>query len=94
MRKTGYRLRKMDEKPLFSGTIKGPYRGFIWRPARPRSWKSYCLCSVTTEERGFFHTYCKQTLQSMYFIVASWPGQFFTPRNGVVGRPFVEARRL
>jgi hypothetical protein len=43
MRKTGNRLRKMDEQPLFSGTIKGRYRGFIWRPARPRSWKSYCL---------------------------------------------------
>ncbi len=76
MRKTGNRLRKMDEKPLLSGTIKGRYRGFIWA-ACAAAQLEVLLLSGTKEERGFFPTYCKQTLQSMYFIVASWPGHFF-----------------
>ncbi len=68
MRKTGNRFRKMDEKPLFSGTINGlvRYRGFIWRPARPRSWKSYWLM-VRQKSVVFSPLYCIQTLQSMYF---------------------------
>jgi hypothetical protein len=63
MRKTGNRLRKMDEKPLFSGTINGLVQKF-YLAACAAAQLEVLLLNGTTEERGFFPTYC---IQSMYF---------------------------
>jgi hypothetical protein len=58
------------------GNNKGPVKR-IYLAASAAVQLEVLLLNGTTEERGFFPTYCIQTLQSMYFIVASWPGQFF-----------------
>jgi hypothetical protein len=66
MRKTGNRFRKVDEKPLFPGTINGlEERSYL--AARAAAQFEVLLLNGTTEERGFFPTYCIQTLQSIYF---------------------------
>ena len=85
MRKTGNRFRKMDEKPLFPGTVMG---GVIWRPLRPRSSKSYCLM-VRQKSAVFSPHIVSKPFKACIFIVASWPVQFFTLRNDVVGGPIV-----
>jgi hypothetical protein len=88
MRKTGNRFSKMDEKPSFSGTKMGRYRGFIWRPARPRRWKSYFLM-VQQKSAVFSPHIASRPFKACIFIVSSWPVLFFTLRNGVVRRPIV-----
>ena len=66
----------------------GQYRGFIWRPARPRSWKSYCLM-VRQKSAVFSPHIASKPFKVCIFIVAIWPVLFFTLRNGVVRRPIV-----
>jgi hypothetical protein len=83
MRKTGNRLRKT----IAFWNNKGPVKR-IYLAAGAAAQLEVLLLNGTTEERGFSPHIASKTLQSMYFIVAIWPGQFFfTPRNGVVGRP-------
>ncbi len=77
-----FREQKMDQ-----------YREFIWRPARPRSWKSYCLM-VRQKSAVFSPHIAPRPFKACIFIVASWSVLFFTLRNGVVRRPIVWARRL
>jgi hypothetical protein len=52
------------------------------------------LLNGTTEEGGFFLTYCIHTLKACILLLPVGLDSFFTPRNGVVERPFVQARRL
>jgi hypothetical protein len=65
----------MDEKPLLSETIRAGKEDLSG--GRRGAQLEILLLNGTTEEGGFSPTYCIQTLQSMYFIVASWPGQLF-----------------
>jgi hypothetical protein len=64
----------------------GWYRGVIWRPARPRSSKSYCLM-VRQKSAAFSPHIASKPFKACIFIVASWPVQFFTIRNDVIGGP-------
>jgi hypothetical protein len=41
------------------------------------------------EECGFFTNIASRPFKACLFIVACWPGLFFTLRDGVVGRPIV-----
>jgi hypothetical protein len=66
MRLTGNRFRKVDEKPYFSGIKNGPVQKF-YLAACAAAQLEVLLLNDTTEERGFFPTYCIQTLESMYF---------------------------
>ena len=66
----------------------GRYRRFIWRPARPRSWKSYCLM-IRQKSVVFSPHIASKPFKACIFIVASLPVQFFTLRNDVVGGPIV-----
>jgi hypothetical protein len=64
----------------------GWYRGVIWWPAQPRSSKSYCL--MLRQKSAVFSSHiASKPFKACIFIVASWPVQFFTIRNDVIGGP-------
>ncbi len=73
----------------------GRYRGFVWRPVRPRRWKSYCLM-VQQKSAVFSPDIASSPDHSKHAFLLFPVGLycFFTLRNGVVRRPIVWARRL
>ncbi len=84
---------KWTKNHRFQEQKMGRYRGFIWRPARPRRWKSFCL--IAQQKSAVFSPHiASRPFKAYIFIVSSWPVVFFTIRNGVVWRPIVWARRL